>query len=72
MDVKITKRSHAFKDYASSYNLEILNSFNPELQFKVTESAFKNKLIHLLPELKGFKFVATLILEFKKNKAMIK
>ena len=68
MDVKITKRSHAFKDYASSYNLEILNSFNPELQFKVTESAFKNKLIHLLSELKGFKFVATLVLEFKKTK----
>ena len=28
---KIAKRSHAFKGYASSYNVEILNSFNPEL-----------------------------------------
>ena len=29
-NIKITK--HAFKDYASSYNVEILNTFNPELQ----------------------------------------
>ena len=28
--VKITKQSRAFKGYASSYNVEILNSFNPD------------------------------------------
>ena len=33
-DVKITKREHAFKGFASTYN-----SFNPELQLKDTESA---------------------------------
>ena len=48
-NVKITKRPHAFKVYASSYyNVDILNSFNPELQLKNTESATKNKLIELL------------------------
>ena len=52
-NVKITKRSHAFKRYASSY-VEILNSFNPELQLKDTESAIKNHLIDLLNKLKGF------------------
>ena len=36
---KITKWEHAFKGYASTYNGEILNSFNPELQLKDTESA---------------------------------
>ena len=50
----------------STYNVEILNSFNPEIQLKDTESAIKNKLINLLPELRGFKFVTKLILEFKK------
>ena len=30
--MKITKREHAFKDYASTYNVEILNSFNPDVQ----------------------------------------
>ena len=64
-NVKITKREHAFKSYASTYNVEILNSFNPELQLKDTESAIKSKLIELLTQLKGFKFVIT-VLVFKK------
>ena len=37
--VKITKESHAYKGCASTYNVEILNSFNPDLQPKDTESA---------------------------------
>ena len=46
--------------------VENLNSFNPELQLKDTESAIKSKLIELLTQLKGFKFVTTLVLVFKK------
>ena len=63
-NVKITKRALAFKGYASSYNVEVLNSF-PELQLKDTESAIKNKLTELLTQLKDFKFVAALVLMFK-------
>ena len=44
----MTKRAHAFKGYASSYNVEIVNSFNHELQLKDIESAIKSKLIELL------------------------
>ena len=40
-DVKIMKRSHAYRGYASTYNAEILNSFNPELQLKDFESEIK-------------------------------
>ena len=65
-NIKITKREHAFKGYASTYNVEILNSFNPELQLKDTESAIKSNLIELLTQLRGFKFVTTLGLVFKK------
>ena len=43
-----------------------MNSFNPELQLKDTESAIKNKLTDLLSQLKDFKFVKTLVLEIKK------
>ena len=43
-----------------------MNSFNPELQLKDTESAIKGKLIELLSQLRGFKFVTTLVLVFKK------
>ena len=41
---KNNKRAHAFKGYASTYNVQVLNSFNPELQLKGTESASRNKL----------------------------
>ena len=36
---KIATQAHAFKNYARTYNFEILNSFYPELQLKYTESA---------------------------------
>ena len=39
------KQEHAFKCYASTYNVEILNSFNPELQLKDRESEINSKLI---------------------------
>ena len=64
--MKITKLEHAFQDYTSTYNAEILHSFDPELQLKDTEPAIKSKLIELLTQLKGFKFVTTLKLVFKK------
>ena len=46
--------------------LNYLNSFNPELQPKDTESTIKNKLKKKLTELRGSKFMATLVLVFKK------
>ena len=69
--IKITKpeRKDAFKGHANIYNVEILNSFNSELQLKDTESAINRKLTKLLTLLKGFKFVATLVLVFKKIKS---
>ena len=44
----------------------ILNSFNLELQLKDTEPAIKIKLIELLAQLRGFKFVTKFVLAFKK------
>ena len=41
-----------------------MNCFNPELQLKDNESAIRNKPINFLTELKAFKFVTTLVLEF--------
>ena len=42
-----------------------MNSFNSELQLKDTEFAIRHELVNLL---KGFKFMTTLVLEFKKTK----
>ena len=52
--------------FESVYNVEMLNSFKPELQLKDIESASKSKLIDLLSKLRGFKFVTTLVLVYKK------
>ena len=57
------KQSHAYKGYASIYSVEILNSFNSELQVEDTESTIKNKLIEVLSALRRF---TKLVWEFKK------
>ena len=44
----------------------MLNSFEPELQLKYTESAIKKNLKKILTELRGFYFVTTLFLVSKK------
>ena len=44
----IMKRNHAYKGYASTYYVKLLNSLNLELQLKDTESIMKNKQEDLL------------------------
>ena len=57
------------KGFASTYNAEILNLLHPELQLKDTEPTRKRKLIELLTQLRGFKFVTALVLVLKKIKS---
>ena len=66
--VKITKHSHDYKTYASSYNVEILIFFNPGQDLKNTESVTENKLRDLLSEMRKSKVVTTLIRELEKNR----
>ena len=72
--IKITKQEQkdVFKGHANIYNVEILNSFKSELQLKDTESPINSKLTKLLTQLKGLKFVTTLVLVFKKIKSKYK
>ena len=65
-NAKIIKQSHGYKGYASVCSVEILNSFNPELQLRDTVYAIRNKLVDVLAELKDCKFLVKLVLEFKK------
>ena len=46
--------------------LKFKNFLILKCNFKYTESAIRNTLIDLLSELRGFKLVKTLALEFKK------
>ena len=64
-NVKVTKREHPFMRFISTYNLEILNSFSPELQHKDTGSVINSKLLNLLTQLRGLRFVTILVLVFK-------
>ena len=43
-NAKIVKQAHAFKNYAHTDNVEMLNSFNLELQLKNAEFSIKDKL----------------------------
>ena len=63
-DLKITKQSHAYKSYASTLNVDLLNSFNPELLLKDNKPAIKD----FLPELREFEFEMTKKLKKKKKK----
>ena len=51
----------------STYIVEILNSFNIELQLKDSEFVIKDKIIKSFFGLRGFKSVTELVLEFKKG-----
>ena len=66
-NVKIKKWEHTFKGFASTYNVKVLNSFEPELHIRDTKPVIKSKSIELLTRLKGFKFVTTFVLVFKKK-----
>ena len=63
---KIKKQSHAYEGYASTYNVEISNSVNPELQLQDAKSTIRDKLKDLLTELKKIELVTAMVLEFKK------
>ena len=65
-NVKITTQADAFNGYASCYNVDILNSFNPELKLKDTKSTIENKLKDSLSKLRQFKFAKTLVLVLKR------
>ena len=62
----IKNRERAFKGHASTYSIEILDSFKAELRLKGGVSVFKSRLIESLTQLRGFKVVATLVLVIKK------
>ena len=70
---KTAKRFHAYNGYTSTYIVNILNSFNHELQIKNTESAIKEKLIidHCL-NWECLNLLRHLVLVFKKIKVMMK
>ena len=54
---KITKRKTAIKDNALSFEISIRNNKDPLQQLQNTRKAVEYHLIHLLPSMKGLKFI---------------
>ena len=68
--VKTIKWSHVYRGYESTCNVDIFNSFNPDLLLKHFDFSIKNKLKNI--KLRGSKFITTLVLESEIWKMMMK
>lgn len=55
-----------------TYDVEVQNSFNPDLQLKDTGSTIRKRLKDFMAELRWFKFVTAMGVDFKKQKVKIK
>ena len=64
----ITKTDQAFKRYARSYKVEIIEKKDPIVQLEVSKLSIKNLFSDLLNELKGFKYQITVEVLLKKYK----
>ena len=67
-EFNITRRNQAFKRYAMSYKVELVEKKHPLIQLEASKSNIKNLFNDLLDETKGFKYQAILKVEFKKYK----
>ena len=54
--ISVIKTDQAFKGYAMSYKIEIIEKKYPIVQLKASKLNIKNLFIDILNELKGFKF----------------
>ena len=54
--ISVIKTDPAFKGYAMSYKIEIIEKKYPIVQLKASKLNIKNLFIDILNELKGFRF----------------
>ena len=66
--LSIIKTNHAFKGYAISYKVEIVEKKDPIIQLETSKSSIKDLFSDLLYETKGFKHQITVQILLKKYK----
>ena len=66
--MSITKTDQAFKGYAVSYKVEIIEKKDPIIQLEASTLSIKNLFNDLLNELKDFKYQITVEVLLKKYK----
>ena len=57
--LSVIKRSQAFRGYAMSYKVEIIEKKNPIVQLEASKTSTKDLFNHFLNETKGFKYQIT-------------
>ena len=67
-EFSILKISNAFKRYARSYKIEIINLKDPLLQLKASISIIKDLFKDLIDEIKGIKYQITVKVSLRKHK----
>ena len=66
--LSVIKTNQAFRGYAISYKVEIIEKKDPIVQLEASQSSIKDLLSDLLNETKGFKYHITVKVLLKKYK----
>ena len=69
-ELSVVKTDHAFKGYAMSYKVELIEEKDPLIQLESSKSSIKELFNDLLDETKGFKYQITLKVVLKNTKAL--
>ena len=67
-DLSVEEISEAFKRYAKSYRVEIVDKKDPIIQLYLNKVCISELFAELLSEMKGFKYQITLFVTLKKGK----
>ena len=67
-ELNVIKTDHAFRGYAMSYKVEIVEKKDPLIQLEASKTSIKDLFKDLLDETKGFKYQITLKVVLKKFK----
>ena len=67
-EFSIVKTSKAFRGYARSYRIEIIDSKDPSVQLTISKASIEDLFRDLLDEIKGFKYQITLKVSLSKYK----
>ena len=71
-ELNIIKTNHAFREYAMSYEVEIIERKDPTNQLEASKSSIKDLFSDLLNKTKGFKCQITLKVVLKNTSQMEK
>ena len=69
-ELNVIKTGHAFKGYAMSYEVELVEKKHPLIQLEASKASIKDLFNYVLDETKGFKYQITekaLLRKGKKN-----